>query len=145
MNLNVFFAVFPFILLILSVYFSVYAVKNGTKPQKALLLQVVSVAVIFVSCFCFPLLAHAENAAPAASSSAAQSNGLGFIAAALAMGLGGIGGGIAVAASAPAAIGATSENPQAFGKSMVIVAMGEGIAFFGLLVALLIIFLRTTV
>ena len=37
------------------------------------------------------------------------SRGMGMIAAALAVGIAGIGGGIAVAASAPAAIGATSE------------------------------------
>ena len=62
-----------------------------------------------------------------------------MIAAALAVGIAGVGGGIAVAASAPAAIGATSEDPKAFGKAMIFVALGEGIALYGLLIAILIL------
>lgn len=46
--------------------------------------------------------------------------------------------GIAVASAAPAAIGATSEDPKAFGKAMIFVALGEGIALYGLLIAILI-------
>ena len=65
-------------------------------------------------------------------------NGLGLVAAALAVGIAGVGGGIAVASAAPAAIGATSEDPKAFGKAMIFVALGEGIALYGLLIAILI-------
>ena len=68
-----------------------------------------------------------------------NSKGMGLIAAALVTGLAGIGGGIAVAASAPAAIGATSEDPKAFGKSLIFVALGEGIALYGLLISILIL------
>ena len=46
---------------------------------------------------------------------------------------------IAVAAAAPAAIGATSEDPKAFGKALIFVALGEGIALYGLLVSILIL------
>ena len=62
-----------------------------------------------------------------------------YLAAALVTGLSGIGGGIAVAAGAPAAIGATSEDPKAFGKALIFVALGEGIALYGLLVSILIL------
>ena len=34
--------------------------------------------------------------------------------------------------------GATSEDPKAFGKAMIFVALGEGIALYGLLIAILI-------
>ena len=51
----------------------------------------------------------------------------------------GIGSGVAVAAAAPAAIGATSEDPKAFGKSLIFVALGEGIALYGLLISILIL------
>lgn len=61
-----------------------------------------------------------------------------MIAAGLAMGLSGIGGGIAVAAGAPAAIAATSENPKSFAKSMIFVALGEAIAIYGLVIAIMI-------
>ncbi len=65
--------------------------------------------------------------------------GLGLIAAALAVGLAGIGSGIAVAASAPAAIGALTEDATTFGKSLVFVAMGEGMALYGMLISILIL------
>ena len=65
--------------------------------------------------------------------------GLGFIAAALSAGCSALGAGIAVAAAAPAAIGAFSENEKNFGKSLIFVALGEGVAIYGLLIAILII------
>ena len=64
--------------------------------------------------------------------------GLGFMAAALSTGLSALGAGIAVAAAAPAAIGAFSENEKNFGKSMIFVAMGEGVAIYGLLISCLL-------
>lgn len=69
----------------------------------------------------------------------AEVNGLGLIAAALAIGLAGIGGGIAVAAGAPAAIGATAENPEVFGKAIIFVVLGEAIALYGFVISFLII------
>lgn len=68
--------------------------------------------------------------------------GLGFIAAALATGLSALGAGIAVAYAAPAAIGAFSENKENFGKAMIFVAMGEGVAIYGLLISIIIIFMK---
>ena len=68
--------------------------------------------------------------------------GLGFIAAALATGLSALCAGIAVAAAAPAAIGAFSENEKNFGKSMIFVALGEGVAIYGLLISIFIIFMK---
>jgi V/A-type H+-transporting ATPase subunit K len=65
--------------------------------------------------------------------------GLGFIGAALVTGLSALGAGIAVASAAPAAIGATSEDPKAFGKALIFVALGEGVALYGLLISILII------
>ncbi|WRS27665.1 ATP synthase subunit C [Oscillospiraceae bacterium MB08-C2-2] len=75
----------------------------------------------------------------AAAATAASSNGMGYIAAALATGMSTIGAGIAVAAAAPAAIGATSEDPKALGKALIFVALGEGVALYGLLISILII------
>ncbi|MGE4321275.1 MAG: ATP synthase subunit C [Acholeplasmataceae bacterium] len=65
--------------------------------------------------------------------------GLGFVAAALSTGLSALGAGIAVAAAAPAAIGAFSEDEKNFGKSMIFVALGEGVAIYGILISILII------
>lgn len=81
----------------------------------------------------------ASDAVTAAAAAVDPTKGLGMIAAALVTGLSGIGGGIAVAAAAPAAIGATSEDPKAFGKALIFVALGESIALYGLLVSIMIL------
>ena len=80
--------------------------------------------------------AASEEGVKAALSTGA---GLGYLAAALAVGLSCVGSGIAVAAGAPAAIGATSEDPKNFVKALIFVVLGEGIALYGLLIAILII------
>ena len=85
--------------------------------------------------------ALAAGAAEGAAAAAGMADGLRYIAAALAVGLSGIGGGIAVAASASAALGAISENDSAFGKSLIFVGLAEGVALYGLIVALLLIFM----
>ena len=67
--------------------------------------------------------------------------GLGFLAASLSTGFSAFGAAndSAVAAAAPAAIGAFSENEKNFGKSLIFVALGEGVAIYGLLISILII------
>ena len=79
----------------------------------------------------------AETAEAAAGSGLAT--GLGYIAAALVTSLSGIGSGIAVASSASAALGAISEDQSVFGKSMIFVAMAEGIALYGLIISFMIL------
>jgi len=64
--------------------------------------------------------------------------GLRALAASLSIGLSCIAAGYAVARSAPAAIGAVSEKPEVFGKSIVFVGLAEGIAIYGLLIAILV-------
>ncbi len=83
------------------------------------------------------VFAQAEEDATGFIGSIAQ--GLGFVSAALATGMSALGAGIAVAAAAPAAIGAFSENEKNFGKSLIFVALGEGVAIYGLLISILII------
>ena len=62
------------------------------------------------------------------------------IGAGLAVGLAGVGGGYAVAVAGAAAISAVTEKRELFGLSFLIVVLGEGIAIYGLLVALIILF-----
>ena len=64
---------------------------------------------------------------------------MGYLGAALSTGLASIGAGIAVAAAVPAAIGLYSEDPKSFGKGLIFVALGEGIALYGILISILII------
>ena len=82
--------------------------------------------------------AGAETAAVAAADG--LSVGLKYIGAGLAVGLSGIGGGIAVSSSASAALGAISENDSMFGKSLIFVGLAEGVALYGLIIALVLLF-----
>lgn len=66
-------------------------------------------------------------------------SGLAYLAAALVTGLSTVGAGIAVASAASAAIGAVSEDPKSMGKSLIFVALAEGIALYGLLVSFTIL------
>lgn len=65
--------------------------------------------------------------------------GLGYIAAAIAVGLGSLGAAIAVGMSAAAAVGAVSENRKVFGNAIVFVGLAEGIAIYGLIIAIMIL------
>lgn len=79
-------------------------------------------------------------AAPVEAAAGGIAEGLKYIGAAAATGLSGIGGGIAVSNSASAAIGAMSENEKIMGKTLIFVAMAEGIALYGLIISFLILF-----
>ena len=82
----------------------------------------------------------AATGAAAAAASDGLATGLKYLGAALAVGLSGIGGGLAVASSASAALGAISENDSVFGKSLIFVGLAEGVALYGLIIALVLLF-----
>ena len=84
-------------------------------------------------------LSGASTASAAAADGISSGAGMGFIGAALSVGLSGIGSGIGVASSASAALGAISEDGSIFGKSLIFVAMAEGIALYGLIISFMII------
>ncbi len=88
-----------------------------------------------------PIIAAAEGdpAAAAQAAGATVGDGLKYLAAALPTGLATIGTGIAVANAASAAIGAISEDEKNFSKALIFVALGEGVAIYGLLVSILIL------
>lgn len=72
-------------------------------------------------------------AAPAAA------NGSALIGASIAVAGSSIGAAIAVAYTGSAALAAMSERPELFGRAMVIVGLAEGIAIYGLIVAVILI------
>lgn len=117
---------------------------TGQRAKRALCANIAS----FFGCMCLCAIVGIGGSASAADLSvevaSASANGLmmglKYIGAALAVGLSGIGGGIAVASSASAALGAISENDKAFGKALIFVGLAEGVALYGLIVALLLLF-----
>lgn len=80
--------------------------------------------------------AHAQTSAATASSS--TSSGA-LIGAGIAIAGSCLGAGIAVAYTAAAALALMSERPELFGRAMVLVGLAEGIAIYGLVVAVLLI------
>ena len=66
------------------------------------------------------------------------------VGAGLAVGLAGIGGGYAVGAAGAAAISAVAEKRELFGTAFLFVVLGEGIAIYGLLVAIIVAFVLPT-
>ncbi|HEW64004.1 MAG TPA: V-type ATP synthase subunit K [Fervidicoccus fontis] len=77
----------------------------------------------------------------AQTTTGSETAGYKAIGAGLAIGLAGIGGGIAVARTGAAGLSVLSEKPEAFGAVLLIVALGEGIAIYGLIIAILVIIL----
>ena len=80
------------------------------------------------------LIATVVSFAGATTASAATEAGAG-----LATGLGYIGAALVTGLSASAALGAISEDGSIFGKSMIFVAMAEGIALYGLIISFMIL------
>ncbi len=65
---------------------------------------------------------------------------LAYLGAGLATGLAGIGGGYAVGQAGAAMIAALTEKPEMFGRMFIILVLGEGIALYGLLISILLMF-----
>jgi V/A-type H+/Na+-transporting ATPase subunit K len=65
--------------------------------------------------------------------------GLAYIGAGLAVGLACIASGLAVARIGSAAIGAVSEKPELMGRTLVFLGLAEGIAIYGLIIAIMIL------
>jgi len=80
-----------------------------------------------------------ENQEQLVSSEQNKANGVGMLAAAIATGLACIGSGIAVAVVASSAVGAISEDPSLLGKTIIFAGLAEGIAIYGLIIAIMIL------
>ena len=162
--MNVLIYVIPVVAVVAASYIAVRSFKKSGSGARALKINFVTLALVFSVCIFGAVAAFAAEGDPADSAAVATSQttndvaaenpaasdtsdaagaataaGMGLIAAALATSLSGIGGGIAVASAAPAAIGATSEDPKAFGKALIFVALGESIALYGLVISIMIL------
>jgi len=62
-----------------------------------------------------------------------------FVAAAISTGLSSLGAGIAVGYVGAAAVGAVAEKPEIAGRTLIFVGLAEGIAIYGLIIAIMIL------
>lgn len=119
----------------------VFKKKDLKARKKRLYLNLGVFGAVMVLGLLMPVAALADPVDTAgAAAGGITDSALKAIAAALAVGLSGIGGGIAVGPAASSAIGAMAEDPSTFGKSLIFVALGEGIAIYGLLISFLLLF-----
>lgn len=117
----------------------------------AVLMVVASLAVLVAALTDAPAAANVASqstgalpqALPAAQAAqVAQATSVGgsaLIGAAIAVAGSSIGAAIAVAYTGAAALAAISERPEMFGRAMVVVGLAEGIAIYGLIVAIILI------
>ncbi len=99
-----------------------------------------SVGLIMAAANAGPALASSTaTAVTTAAAAPAGAGGTALIAAAIAVAGSSIGASIAVAYTGSAALAAMSERPEMFGRAMVVVGLAEGIAIYGLIIAIIII------
>lgn len=97
-----------------------------------------SALAVFATALTVLLVGTPAAAGPLAAADGG-SGGMALLAAAIAVAGSSIGAAIAVAYTGAAALAAMSERPELFGRAMVIVGLAEGIAIYGLIVAIILI------
>lgn len=130
-----------------TILYGTYATK--TKKQGSLKKAIITSTSLFslaiIGLFVFmiaqiPVLAAEETVNTAVASSISLGEGIKYIAAALSTGLATIATGKAVGSVGSSAIGAVSEDSSILGKTLIFVGMAEGIAIYGMIVSILILF-----
>lgn len=111
--------------------------KPGVKTTFAVL-AMLGIVLVAGSVFVLGALpARAQTPAPASADPSALH--WAFIAAAAAAGLSSIAAGYAVGMVGSAAVGALAEKPELLGRLLILVGLAEGIAIYGLIVAVMIL------
>ena len=148
-----------YVLLILAIAISagtmVYgrtAMKRNRKGsvRKAIFASVSAFGSVMLGMVIFAIAGHPVFAAGTAAATGAAAgtagsaltlgDGFKYLAAALSTGLATIGTGMAVGSVGSSAIGAVSEDSSILGKTLIFVGMAEGIAIYGMIISILILF-----
>ena len=109
-------------------------------PRRGLrILKLVNAVLLVAAGIVVALIATANPSFAAAASTGKSYSGQALIGAAVAVAGSSIGAGLAVAYTGSAALAAMSERPELFGRAMVVVGLAEGIAIYGLVIAVLLI------
>lgn len=86
-----------------------------------------------------PVVAQVQPQGEAAGPVSPEVLKWGFLAAAAAAGLAALGAAYAVAVVGAAAMGAVAEKPETAGRALIFVGLAEGIAIYGLIIAIMIL------
>ena len=117
----------------LGLYLSKVTLDKGRSILRFVLLG------LFASLVLGGILTISPGVSLAAEGVLSSGAGMGFIGAAVAAGLACIGAGIAVAVVGAAAMGVIGEKPEMLGTTLIYLGLAEGIAIYGVIVALLIL------
>lgn len=134
-------------LIIFTIFSGAYFSRNPSKVRKLAKKFLVGNVVAFIILLVIAFLLIPSSQAYAAQGTANtpvntvndNSKGLGFIGMALSTGLAAIGAGIAVGIVGAASVGAISEKPELFGRTLIYVGLAEGIAIYGLIMSIMIL------
>lgn len=134
-----------------SAVLTVLVLRKSDRRNGALLLVFFNLCLLLVATFVIARLlgatgggdtgttAVALNVTTAAQATGVAVNWAALLGAAIAVAGSSIGAAIAVAYTGAAALAAISERPELFGRAMVIVGLAEGIAVYGLIIAIILI------
>lgn len=110
-----------------------------TIRRQVVILQVVLMGVTLVlGALVWPVFAQTDAAATAVATPPDVMKWA-FLSAALVTGLAALGAAYAVAVVGGAAMGAVAEKPETAGRALVFVGLAEGIAIYGIIVAIMIL------
>lgn len=141
MNLLTLITIFTGLLVLMTISTGVYFVNKDAETDQKRLKKYLRINYAgFVPAMVMALILFAPTFVSAATSSQGLSDtGLAYLGAALSTGLACIGAGYAVGVVGSAALGAVSENEKILGKTLIYVGLAEGVAIYGLIIAIMII------
>jgi V/A-type H+-transporting ATPase subunit K len=111
--------------------------KRGMK--KLVMISFVLVVLAVLSVFTVSIARAQADRTGVDESADSRNTGWAFLAAAVATAFGCVGAGIAVAYVGAAAVGAVGEKPEVAGRTLIFVGLAEGIAIYGLIIAIMIL------
>ena len=107
--------------------------------RKRFLWSVVALVPLAAVAIAVPLLAAPEATKAVTTVVSPEVMRWGFLAAVIASGVSALGAAYAVAVVGAAAMGAVAEKPETAGRALVFVGLAEGIAIYGLIIAIMIL------
>lgn len=136
-------SILALVCVVITIYSGLYLLKNNEdgskeKIRKALKINLSTFIPIMVMILVLVLPNGVKAAAGMGANEAAS--GLKYIGAALSTGLATIGTGYAVGQVGSAALGAISEDASILGRTIIFVGLAEGIAIFGVIISIMILF-----
>jgi V/A-type H+-transporting ATPase subunit K len=107
--------------------------------KRAVLISFMVAVLVVLSVFAVSMARAQVEPAETTTGAGSSYTGWAFLAASIATGFGCVGAGIAVAYVGAAAVGAVGEKPEVAGRTLIFVGLAEGIAIYGLIIAIMIL------